>query len=123
MNSVQVSLEIARRMALHAQLFGERPAFPDGKEGIAQTIERLGYVQIDTISVVQRAHQHTLWTRRPDYDPKMLHELQAVDRRVFEYWGHAASYLPMADYRFYIPRMRRLPCPGKKLGKIFYRET
>jgi uncharacterized protein YcaQ len=119
MNSVQVSLEIARRMALHAQLFGERPAFPDGKEGIAQTIERLGYVQIDTISVVQRAHQHTLWTRRPDYDPKMLHELQAVDRRVFEYWGHAASYLPMADYRFYIPRMRSFRAPVKSWEKYF----
>ena len=119
MNSVPVSLEIARRMALHAQLFGERPALPDGKEGIAQTIERLGYVQIDTISVVQRAHHHTLWTRRPDYDPKMLHELQAVDRRVFEYWGHAASYLPMADYRFYLPRMRNFRAPVKSWEKYF----
>ena len=119
MLSVPVSLEFARRIALHAQLLGERPVLPDGKEGVAQTIERLGYVQIDTISVVQRAHHHTLWTRRPDYDPKMLHELQAVDRRVFEYWGHAASYLPMADYRFYLPRMRSFRAPVKSWEKYF----
>ena len=68
--------------------------------------ERLGYVQIDTIAVVQRAHEHVLWSRQPDYHPQMLHQLQAVDRRVFEYWTHAASYIPMADYRFYLPRMR-----------------
>jgi len=119
MKSVQVSLEIARRMALHAQLLGDRPAFPDGKEGVAQTVERLGYVQIDTISVVQRAHNHTLWTRQPDYEADMLHELQTVDRRVFEYWGHAASYLPMADYRFYLPLMRSFRSPVKSWDKYF----
>ncbi|MFH1567087.1 MAG: crosslink repair DNA glycosylase YcaQ family protein [Gemmatimonadota bacterium] len=70
-------------------------------------VERLGYVQIDTIAVVQRAHEHVLWSRRPDYEPQMLHQLQAVDRRVFEYWTHAASYVPMTDYRFYAPGMRR----------------
>jgi len=77
-----------------------------GKEGVAQVIERLGYVQIDTIVVVQRAHHHTLWCRRPDYAPHMLHELQAKDRRVFEYWAPAASYVPTCDYRYYVPRMR-----------------
>jgi uncharacterized protein YcaQ len=88
-----------------------RTKLPKGKEGVARTIEALGYVQIDTISVVERAHHHTLWTRRPDYDHEMLHELQAKDRRVFEYWGHAASYLPMSDYRFYIPQMRQFENP------------
>jgi uncharacterized protein YcaQ len=106
-------------MALHAQLLDGRPTFPDGKEGVAQTIEALGYVQIDTISVVQRAHHHTLWIRRPDYDPEMLHELQAHDRRVFEYWGHAASYLPMSDYRFYLPRMRSFNAPVTSWEKYF----
>jgi len=36
----------------------------------------------------------------------MLDELQIKERKVFEYWGHAASYLPMTDYRFYLPKMR-----------------
>ncbi len=105
MKSVTVSLKQARRMALKSQLLHGRTGIPKGKEGVAQTIEALGYVQIDTISVVERAHHHTLWTRRPDYDPAHLHALQAKDRRVFEYWAHEASYVPMRDYRFYRPLM------------------
>lgn len=96
-----LSLTQARRFALNSQLLHGRHRVPPGKEGVARVIESLGYVQIDTISVVERAHHHTLWTRRPDYQPDMLHQLQAIDRRVFEYWGHALSILPMCDYRFY----------------------
>ena len=114
MKPIKISLEHARRMAVHAQLLDGRARLPRGKEGIARTIEKLGYVQIDTISVIERAHHHTLRTRRPDYTPQMLHELQAKDRRVFEYWGHAASYLPMADYRYYQPRMRSFQNPQDK---------
>jgi len=118
----QISLEGARRMALHAQLVDGSTRLPPGKEGVAQAVERLGYVQIDTIAVIQRAHHHTLWTRQPDYSPHMLHELQAVDRRVFEYWGHAASYLPMSDYRFYLPRMRSYDDPNHKWIRNQYQE-
>jgi uncharacterized protein YcaQ len=46
--------------------------------------------------------------------PQMLDRLQAEDRSVFEYWGHAASYLPMSDYRFYMPRMHSLRNPQNK---------
>ncbi|MFC1716806.1 winged helix-turn-helix domain-containing protein [Candidatus Poribacteria bacterium] len=99
-------MSTARKLATRCQGLDAPWKLPKGKEGIAQVIERLGYVQIDTISVVQRAHHHTLWSRRSDYTPQMLHELQAQDRRVFEWWGHAASYLPMCDYRYYLPRMR-----------------
>jgi uncharacterized protein YcaQ len=109
MPTTNVSLEQARRLAVRAQRLDGRPDLPPGKDGVAQTIERLGYVQIDTIAVVERSHHQTLRARVADYAPAMLHDLQAVDRRVFEYWGHAASYLPMADYRYYLPRMRRSP--------------
>lgn len=105
MDQVDITPALARRIAVNAQLLDGSATLPDGKEGVAQTIEKLGYVQIDTIAVIRRAHHHTLWTRRPGYEPDMLHELQAEDRRVFEYWGHAASILPMSDYRFYIRRM------------------
>ena len=71
----------------------------------------MGYIQIDTISVVERAHHHSLWTRRPDYLPAYLHELQANDRRIFEYWAHEASYIPIRDYRFYRPLMRHYQNP------------
>jgi uncharacterized protein YcaQ len=114
MGKQKVSLALARRIALNAQLLAGGTELPRGKEGVAQAVERLGYVQIDTIAVVQRAHHHTLWARRSDYDPEMLHKLQAQDRRLFEYWGHAASYLPMSDYRYYLPRMRSFHHPKSK---------
>lgn len=98
---MEISLETVRRMALYVQGLDGHWALPGGKEGAAQVIERLGYVQVDTISVIRRAHHHVLWTRFPDYQPAMLHELQAQDRRVFEWWTHAASYIPMRDYRYY----------------------
>ncbi len=102
----RVSLATARRAAIHAQGLDGGWELPTGKEGAARCVARLGYVQIDTISVVERAHHHTLWSRQPDYDPDMLHQLQGSDRRVFEYWCHGASYLPIDDYRYYRPRMR-----------------
>jgi len=72
-----------------------------------RAVKRLGYVQIDTISVVERAHHHTLWSRVPNYQTRHLQRLLAK-RQLFEYWSHAAAYLPMEDYRFCIPMMRRL---------------
>lgn len=105
---MKISMSTARKLAIRCQGLDAPWKLPKGKEGIAQVIERLGYVQIDTISVVQRAHHHTLWARRRDYTQEMLHELQAQDRRIFEWWGHAASYLPMCDYRYYLPRMRAI---------------
>lgn len=72
-----------------------------------RVINHLGYVQVDTISVLQRAHHHVLWSRIPDYQPEMLHELQSPEAAVFEYWAHAASYLATSDYRFSLPLMRK----------------
>ena len=103
---MKISASTARLLALHGQGLDGHWQLPGGKEGTAQVIERLGYVQIDTIAVIQRAHHHILWSRHPEYTPRMLHELQAQDRRVFEYWTHAASYIPMRDYCYYRARMR-----------------
>jgi len=108
-NSHTLSFEEARRLAVRRQLLDGRSELAFGKEGTAQAIERLGYVQIDTISVVARAHHQTLRARTHDYDPTFLHELLACDRRIFEYWGHAASILPISDFRYYLPAMRRAP--------------
>jgi uncharacterized protein YcaQ len=108
---LKISIKAARRLALNCQLLDGRTKTHQGKEGIARIIEKLGYIQVDTIAVIERAHHHTLWTRCPGYAPEVLDELQAKDRRVFEYWGHAHSYLPMSDYRYYIPLMRRFENP------------
>jgi uncharacterized protein len=103
---VQIDLSTARRLVIAAQGLDGAWKLPQAKEGAARAVERLGYVQIDTIAVVERAHHHVLWCRRPDYKPPMLGELLERDRRVFEYWTHAAAYVPMRDYRYYLPMMR-----------------
>ncbi|MCK5125256.1 MAG: YcaQ family DNA glycosylase [candidate division Zixibacteria bacterium] len=120
MKTENISIAQARRIALNAQMLDGRTKLPKGKEGIAQTIEKLGYIQIDTIAVIERAHHHTLWNRRRDYRPEYLDELQSIDRRIFEYWGHAASYLPIDDYRYYIKRMKGFTDPHGKWVKQRY---
>ncbi len=91
-----------RRIALLSQ--GLLPAKPFGKsvKGAHKAIEHLGYVQIDTISVVERAHNHVLYSRVPNFKPEMMNQMLASGD-VFEYWSHAAAFLPMADYRFSLP--------------------
>lgn len=61
-------------------------------------------MQIDTISVIARAHHHVLQTRVPDYAEDYLKTLEEEERVIFEYWAHAAAYLPIADYRYSLAR-------------------
>ena len=101
----EISIREARRIGLHRQGLLKRDSFGRGKSAVARVIDRLGYVQIDTISVVDRAHHHILKTRVPNYTEQMLDHLVSRSKEVFEYWSHAAAYLPLKDYRFYRPMM------------------
>jgi len=92
-----------RRLALSKQGLSSQQ-FGAGLPGTRSAIEHLGYVQIDTLSVVERAHHHVLWNRVPGYDPTYLNQLIS-EQHLFEYWYHAASYLPMRDYRYALPHM------------------
>lgn len=112
-----LSLNNARKIILKSMMLDGTTDFPGGKEGISHILNHLGYVQIDTIAVVERAHHHVIASRAADYKPAMLDEMLAEDRTVFEYWGHAASYLPMNDYRFYLPRMKTFADPHGKWEK------
>ena len=114
---ITLSPSDARSVALHAQLLNAPTHITNSKNGVYDIIDHLGYVQLDTLSVVQRAHHHTLWNRHPDYNLEMLLELQRDDKLIFEYWGHAASYLPMKDYRFYQHRMNSSDDPNSKWEK------
>jgi uncharacterized protein YcaQ len=107
-SKVVVSKEKARRLFLKKQLLiGSR--IPRGKAGALYVIEKLGYVQIDTINVIERSHHLVLYTRSADYDQQYLHSLHAHDKRIFEYWGHGMSYVPIKDYRYYLPVIQRKP--------------
>ncbi len=91
-----------RRMALSAQGLLHSQPFGRGLAGARQAIQHIGYVQIDTISVVERAHHHVLYSRVPDFEIGMIDQL-LLDRAIFEYWSHAAAFLPMTDFRFSLP--------------------
>ncbi len=93
----------ARRIALAAQQILNKQPFGRGQNAVLKTIKHLGYVQIDTISVIIRAHHHVLWNRVENYDPKFLVELTKPSKSIFEYWSHALSYLPIEDFRFTFP--------------------
>ncbi len=93
-----------RHLTLHQQGLS-KPLFGNGLAGTLAAIKHLAYVQIDTLSVVERAHHHVLWSRVPDYDLNHLN-LLVKEQQIFEYWYHAASYLPMRDYRFALPNMK-----------------
>lgn len=107
----KITIEHAKTLVLNAQ--GLLNPFPfKGKEGALHTIQQLGYLQIDTLNVVARAHHHTLWSRLPDYKETFLNQLLETDKSIFEYWSHAASYLPMKDYRFSLPA-KKIYADGK----------
>ncbi|MFY5899236.1 winged helix-turn-helix domain-containing protein [Acinetobacter pittii] len=93
-----------KQLTLFNQGLAKTSRFAKGVDGTLQAIEHLGYVQLDTISVVERAHHHILWSRVPDYELSHLNSLVG-ERQIFEYWYHAASYLPMKDYRYALPAM------------------
>lgn len=91
-----------RRITLAAQGLLQDSAFGEGLSGALNTVRHIGYVQLDTISVVERAHHHVFFSRVPDFTPMMTDQLLA-ERNVFEYWSHAAALLPMSDFRFSLP--------------------
>jgi len=98
-----LSLNEAQKAILISQGIHKEHKSKNAKEATYQAIKSLNYVQIDSISVVERAHHHCLWNRVENYEPTHIEQLLA-DKLIFEYWSHAASYLPMIDYRYSLPR-------------------
>jgi uncharacterized protein len=96
----------ARHIWLRAQRLDTPAPFGDGPQAVAAAVEHLGYVQIDTIHVIERCHHHILYSRIPGYARADLRAAQSVDKSVFEYWTHALSYVPARDFRFFVPAMK-----------------
>ena len=103
---LEIGIARARSLWLHAQRLDAPAPFGTGPEATRAAIEHLGYVQIDTIHVIERAHHHVLWSRIPGYRPADLHHAQSGERSVFEYWTHALAYLPTSAYRYFLPAMK-----------------
>ncbi len=100
-----LSIDEARKLVLLSQRLPYTPPTGSALTATLATVQHLGYIQIDTISVIERAHHHTLWNRCRRYQTTHIEQL-LQQRKIYEYWAHAASYLPMADYRYSLPNMR-----------------
>jgi len=104
----------ARRIWLRAQRLDTRAPFGEGASAVAAAVDHLGYVQIDTINVIERCHHHILFSRIPDYRRADLKQAQSTDKSVFEYWTHALSYVPAKDIGFFLPAMKAHKREGHK---------
>src|ERR1043166_2374854 len=103
---IALSRAQAKRIWLRAQRLDEAAPFGDGPAAVPAAVQHLGYVQIDTINVVERCHHQILYTRIPAYQREHLRQAQSTDKTVFEYWTHALSYVPSSDMRFFVGAMR-----------------
>ena len=105
----KLKLNKARQIWINACLLNANnilPKRPSGPEQTQKIIEHLGYVQIDTIFVIERCHHHILFNRFGDYHRKDLQTCQSQTKSVFEYWTHALAYIPTKDISFYVKSMK-----------------
>jgi uncharacterized protein len=93
----------ARGLALRAQLFGSVSSIEP-----MQLLDQLGAIQLDSVNVLARNHLLVPFARLGPYSIEKLHAQIYERRRGFEYWGHMASWLPMRDFRYFLPRMERM---------------
>jgi uncharacterized protein YcaQ len=103
---VTISLEEARGVMLAAQGLSAPPSPAPGPDALRAMIERLGVVQVDTITVIERSQYLVLWSRLGAYDIAHFDALAYPDRAIFECWCHVASIVPMTDYAYHRARMR-----------------
>lgn len=95
----------ARRLWLQSQGLAKPPT---GPLDLLQIIKDLGFVQLDTIRNVTRAHHHILWSRNQNYREPMLWKLLAEERAVFEHFTHDASLIPMDFYPMWTRQFSRM---------------
>ena len=100
MGKIEFSSDAARGLLLAAQGLGSPPRRSATRDDVLDAIRRMGVLQIDSISVVARSPYLVLWSRIGAYDPVWLDELLA-EGAIFEYWSHAACFIPIEDYGLY----------------------
>ena len=83
------------------------PSSPFAKEDLRQLIHQLGFVQIDSIRTVERAHHMILFSRNQNYKQEQLRQLLEDDRHLFEHWTHDASLIPTEFYPHWQQRFVR----------------
>ncbi len=109
-----ISHETARDLVLHTQMLSQPPTKSAKKTSVTTAIRELGLLQIDTINIVARAPYFALFSRLGSYNKDWLDESLA-EKSIFEYWAHAASFLPIEDY----PYHRRMMLEKMRLPHYF----
>lgn len=104
---IPVSVTQARAIWINAQRLDEPTPFGSGPDAVVRAVAHLGYVQIDTINVIERCHHHILFNRIPTYKRADLVAAQADTKSIFEYWTHALSFIPTKDFRFFVSLMKQ----------------
>jgi len=120
---LQLTARDARRVLLEAQGLARPPAGRAGPAALERLIHSMGYVQLDSISVIERAHHLTLRSRMPGYRQSHLRTLLESRRSLFEHWTHDASAIPTSwrhhwKHRFdrYAVSDRTHPWWSKQMG-------
>lgn len=113
MSALRISNRDARRLWLDAQGLSAPPNGSAAPDELMQIIKDIGFVQLDTIRIVARAHDHIMWSRRQAYREGMLDEL-VKDRTAFEHFTHDASILPMETYPYWTRQFARMEIQLKK---------
>jgi uncharacterized protein YcaQ len=109
------SREAARAMLLAAQGLDASPERPATRGDVLEAVRRMGVLQIDSIAVVARSPYLVLWSRLGAYEPQWLDELLA-EGALFEYWAHAACFVPIEDYGLY----RRFMLDGSEKSRAWF---
>ncbi len=112
----------ARRLFLDRHVLAEAPAGPATGAALEALVGRIGFVQVDSINTVARAHEMILWSRRQTFRPPALKRLIERDRRLWEHWTHDASILPVGLHGLWQHRFRRDALRLEANWKRWFRE-
>lgn len=107
---MKISNKDARRLWLWGQGLGGSPT---GALDAQQIVRNLGFVQLDTIQNVTRAHHHIMWSRNQNYREPVFDALLGKTRSVFEHFTHDASVLPIEFYPMWQRQFARLEAKVK----------
>lgn len=110
----------ARRLFLHLHALSDAPGRTFRRKDLPELINRIGFVQIDSIRTVERAHHHILFSRANAYKPEWLHHHLERERTLFENWTHDASVIPVEFFRYWKPKFRRTR--ERLMGRDWWRE-
>ena len=116
MNTIVFTRTQARKIILDAACLTRKAQLGTGIEAVCRFIDHLGFVQLDTNYVIERAHHHVIATRVPDYKMEWLNEL-CQEGRLFEYFISDAGYLPMSDFRYSLPVKNAFKTQSKPLNQ------